>query len=260
MNSFRNVQRALDYEIRRQKAVLESGGQVVQETRLWDDARSATLTMRTKEEAHDYRYFPDPDLVPVAVEKDWIEAVRSTLPELPDAKKRRFLEDYDLPEYDARILTASKPLANYFEAAAKAFPQPKTVSNWIMSELMRELKRDECDIEDCPVSPDNLAELLELLNSGTISGKIAKTVFEEMYTTGKRAKAVVEEKGLVQVTDESAIESVVDEVLSENTKEVEAYRNGKQKLWGFFVGQVMKKTKGKANPKIVNEILRSKLS
>lgn len=259
MNSFRNVQRALEFEIRRQRALLEKGESVVQETRLWDANRNTTVSMRGKEEAHDYRYFPDPDLVAVAIDKQWIENVEASLPELPDAKRDRFMHDYELPSYDAQVLTSSKTLAEYFEAVLQRFGQPKVASNWIMSELLRELKKDDEDIEGCKVSPEQLGELLELIDTDIISGKIAKSVFQEMYQTGKSAAAVVEEKGLKQVKDEGAIDSVIDEVLAENTKEVELYRGGKEKLFGFFVGQVMKKTKGKANPKLVNEILRKKL-
>jgi aspartyl-tRNA(Asn)/glutamyl-tRNA(Gln) amidotransferase subunit B len=260
MNSFRNVQRALEFEIRRQQALLEKDEAIVQETRLWDNDRNVTLSMRSKEEAHDYRYFPDPDLVPIAVDADWIERVRATLPELPDAKRERFLSEHGLPAYDAQVLTASKDLANYYETVVRAFPQPKMVSNWIMSELMRELKRDERDISACPVTPENLGELLQLLDTQVISGKIAKTVFEAMYRSGKSAKTIVQEKGLLQVTDLGAIEAVIDEVMRENPAEVEQYRGGKQKLMGFFVGQVMKKSKGKANPQLVNEVLRKKLA
>jgi aspartyl-tRNA(Asn)/glutamyl-tRNA(Gln) amidotransferase subunit B len=260
MNSFRNVQRALEFEVRRQRALLEAGEPVIQETRLWDAGRGVTVSMRGKEEAHDYRYFPDPDLVPIAIDPVWIEEIRSTLPELPDAKRERFMRDYALPLYDAQVLTGSRALADYFEAVMRYFPQPKIVSNWMMSELLRELKRDEREIEACPVQPENLGELLQLIDTGVVSGKIAKTVFEEMYATGKTAKAIVEAKGLVQVKDEGTIEAVVDEVLSENAAEVEQYRGGKEKLFGFFVGQVMKKTKGKANPKLVNEMLRGKLN
>ncbi|MGV8075632.1 MAG: Asp-tRNA(Asn)/Glu-tRNA(Gln) amidotransferase subunit GatB [Syntrophobacteraceae bacterium] len=260
MNSFRNVQKALEFEIRRQRALLDSGQAIVQDTRLWDANRNVTLSMRGKEEAHDYRYFPDPDLVPISIGNDWIETVRASLPELPEAKRERFIREYNLPIYDAEVLTSSKALANYFESVAGSFPQPKIVSNWIMSELMRELKRDEREIEACPVPPENLAELLQLIDTGVVSGKIAKSVFDEMYSTGKGAKAIVKEKGLVQVKDEGAIESIVDEVLSENPKEVEGFRNGKEKLFGFLVGQVMKKSKGKANPKMVNEVLRNKLA
>jgi aspartyl-tRNA(Asn)/glutamyl-tRNA(Gln) amidotransferase subunit B len=260
MNSFRNVQRALEFEIRRQTALLERGDLVIQETRLWDAGRNVTVSMRGKEEAHDYRYFPDPDLVPIVVDNDWVEAVRARLPELPDVRRERFIRDYGLPEYDARVLTSSKSLANYFESVVDIFRQPKVASNWIMSELMRELKRDDCEIEACPVAPDNLAELLQLVDKGTVSGKLAKAVFEQMYATGKRAGAIVEEKGLVQVKDEGTIESIVDEVLAENPSEVERYKAGNDKLIGFFVGQIMKKTKGKANPKLANEILSKKLS
>jgi aspartyl-tRNA(Asn)/glutamyl-tRNA(Gln) amidotransferase subunit B len=260
MNSFRNVQRALDFEIRRQRALIERNEPVVQETRLWDVARNVTISMRGKEEAHDYRYFPDPDLVPVVVSDSWVASVRDTLPELPEAKRERFMAQYNLPLYDAQVLTSSKALAVYFETVTTEFPQPKSVSNWIMSELMKQLKRDEREIEDCPVPPENLAELLSLMDTGVISGKIAKAVFDDMYTTGRKAKAIVEEKGLTQVKDEGAIESIIDEILRENPKEVELYRGGKEKLFGFFVGQAMRKTKGKANPQLVNEILRSKLA
>jgi aspartyl-tRNA(Asn)/glutamyl-tRNA(Gln) amidotransferase subunit B len=260
MNSFKNVQKALEFEMRRQKIILERGEPVVQESRLWDAGRNVTLNMRSKEEAHDYRYFPDPDLVPVVVSGDWIEEVRNSLPELPEAKRERFIRDYALPSYDAQVLTSSKSLAAYFEAALKEFTQPKALSNWIMSELLRELNRDDREIEGCPVSPGNLAELLNLLDSGVISGKIAKGVFEKMYANGKSARQIVEDEGLVQVSDESEIESAIDQALSENPKEVELFRAGKDKLLGFFVGQVMRKTKGKANPQLVNEILRKKLA
>jgi aspartyl-tRNA(Asn)/glutamyl-tRNA(Gln) amidotransferase subunit B len=259
MNSFRNVQRALEFEMRRQQALLERGDKIFQETRLWDNDRCVTVSMRGKEEAHDYRYFPDPDLVPLAIDAEWIERLQQRLPELPDAKRQRFAEDYQLPPYDAQVLTSSRDLADYFETAVEKFPEPKVVSNWMMTELMRELKRDEKDISICPVPPDNLAELLELMKAGVISGKIAKTVFEQMYASGSSAKTIVEEKGLLQVTDASAIESVIEEVLQANPSEVEQYRAGKQKLLGYFVGEVMKKTRGKANPQLVNEILRAKL-
>ncbi len=260
MNSFRNVQRALEFEIRRQRALLERGVPIVQETRLWDTSRNITLSMRGKEEAHDYRYFPDPDLVPIQVSDEWVESVTASLPELPEARRDRFAREFGLPPYDARVLTSSKALANYFESVVRAFPQPKIVSNWIMSELLRELKRDEREIEDCPVPPEHLVELLRLIDTGVLSGKIAKSVFDEMYTSGKRAENIVREKGLVQVRDEGAIESIVDEVLAENPEEVSQYRSGKEKLFGFFVGQAMKKSRGKANPKLVNDILKSKLA
>jgi aspartyl-tRNA(Asn)/glutamyl-tRNA(Gln) amidotransferase subunit B len=259
MNSFKNVQKALDFEIRRQRALLETNEPVVQETRLWDTGRSVTLSMRGKEEAHDYRYFPDPDLVPVEVDQAWIDEVRASLPELPEARRERFLKDYGLPAYDAQVLTSSKALANYFETVVQAFPQPKIVSNWIMSELLRELNRNDGEIERCSVAPGSMVELLHLLDTGVVSGKIAKAVFEEMYATGRGAREIVEAKGLTQVRDEGTIEAIIDEVLAENPKEVELYRGGREKLFGFFVGQVMRKSKGKANPGLVNEALRKKL-
>ncbi|UCE84078.1 MAG: Asp-tRNA(Asn)/Glu-tRNA(Gln) amidotransferase subunit GatB [Deltaproteobacteria bacterium] len=259
MNSFRFVQRALEYEIKRQRAVLEQGGTIVQETRLWDSDKGVTHGMRGKEEAHDYRYFPDPDLVPVVVDDEWIENVRKELPELPDAKKARFIKEYGLPEQDAVILTGSKDLADFFEACTARFPQPKKVSNWIMVELLRVLKRDDKEIDQCPVTPEALADLLKMVDENVISGKIAKTVFEEMYVTGKAPELIVEEKGLKQVTDESEIARVIDGVLEAHPNEIEEYRAGKEKLFGFFIGQVMKQTSGKANPKIVNKILKEKL-
>ena len=259
MNSFRNVQRALEFEIRRQRVMLEKGEPVVQETRLWDAGRNVTVSMRGKEEAHDYRYLPDPDLVPIVVDDQWIAAVKETLPELPDAKRDRFMRDYELPPHDARVLTSSKALADYFEAVLQGFAQPKVVSNWIMSELLRELKGDDIELQSFNVPPAHLAELLELIDQEVISGKIAKSVFQEMCATGKSAQAIVAEKGLKQVKDEGAIEATVDAVLAENPQEVQAFRAGKEKLLGFFVGQVMKKTKGKANPQMVNEIIRRKL-
>ena len=259
MNSFKNVQKALEFEIRRQRAMLERGETLAQESRLWDAGRNVTLSMRGKEEAHDYRYFPDPDLVPVTISADWVQQVRGGLPELPEAKRERFMKEYALPSYDAKVLTSSKSLANYFEAAVKRFEHPKALSNWIMSELLRVLNRESREIEDCPVSPENLAELLGLLDSGVISGKMAKGVFEKMYAGGMSARQIVDEEGLVQVSDESEIESAIDRVLLDNPKEVDQFRAGKDKLFGFFVGQVMRNTKGKANPQLVNEILRKKL-
>jgi len=259
MNSFRFVQRALQYEIKRQHAILEQGGTIVQETRLWDSDKSVTHGMRGKEEAHDYRYFPDPDLVPVVVDDEWIEGVRLELPELPDVKKARFINEYGLPEQDAVVLTGNKELAAYFEACVARFSQPKKVSNWIMAELLRELNRDDREINQCPVTPEALADLLIMMEENVISGKIAKTVFEEMYGTGKDPEIIVAEKGLKQVTDEGEIGEVIDTILAAHPNQVDEYRAGKEKLLGFFVGQVMKQTQGKANPKLVNEVLREKL-
>jgi len=259
MNSFRNVQKALDFEIRRQTALLDQGEKIIQETRLWDAARGVTASMRGKEEAHDYRYFPDPDLVPIVIDPAWVEEIRSTLPELPDAKKERFIQEYGIPEYDAEVLTSSKPLANYYENCVRFFPQPKIVSNWIMSELLRELKKDEREIEECSVPAENLAALLRLIDEGVISGKMAKSVFEEMYQTGQKAEEIVKAKGLSQLSDAEALTKLVEDILAAHPKEVAEYRQGKEKVFGFFVGQVMKATQGKANPRLVNEILKKKL-
>jgi aspartyl-tRNA(Asn)/glutamyl-tRNA(Gln) amidotransferase subunit B len=259
MNSFKHVEKALDFEIRRQRAVLDDGGELIQETRLWDAGRGVTLSMRGKEAAHDYRYFPDPDLVPVEIDMAWIEAVQKDLPELPEAKRSRFVGQYGLPEYDAQVLTSSKAMALYFEECLRLHPQPKTVSNWIMVELVRELKRAEKDIEQCPVSAEDLAALLDLIQEGEISGKMAKAVFETMFETGKPPKAIVREGGLVQMTDTAQIRAIIEEVLRNNPDKITDYKNGKTKLMGYFVGEVMKKTQGKANPKMVNEILREKL-
>lgn len=265
MNSFRHVQRALEAEIRRQAEVLGGGGQVIQETRLWDAERAITLSMRGKEEAHDYRYFPDPDLVPLVIDEAWVERVRATLPELPGPRKHRLMEQYGLPGYDAGVLTASKGLADYFEEAAAALPEdPKAVSNWMMSEMMRELKGEGLDLDraigEAKVRPRQLAALLKMVRQGAISGKIAKAVFIEMWQSGGEPAAIVAAKGLAQVSDVAELEAVVKGVLAEHLAEVEAYRGGKTKLLGFFVGQVMKKTQGRANPKTVNELLARLLS
>jgi len=259
MNSFKHVENALTYEIERQRGVVEDGRELVQETRLWDEAKGVTVPMRGKEEAHDYRYFPDPDLLPLVIDEGWIEEIRSTLPELPDEKRARFIEAYGIPLYDAQVLTSSRPLADYFEACVEHFSKPKTVSNWVMGSILATLKAENKTIEESPVSPERLAELLRLVDSGVISGKIAKTVFDEMVSSGKPPEAIVQEKGLVQVTDADAITEVIEQVLSEHAKEVSDYRGGKTKLFGFFVGQVMKATRGKANPKMVNEILKKML-
>ncbi len=255
MNSFRNVQKALEFEIRRQRALVERGEPVVQETRLWDAAKGMTVGMRTKEEAHDYRYFPDPDLVPVVVDKAWIEKMERSLPELPDEKRRRFVSQYGLTVTEVEILSSDPSLANYFEAVVALFPHAKSVSNWILSELLRELNRGGHSALSCPVPPEHLAELLVLMDKGTISGRIAKTVFEEMYATGKKASTIVEARNLVQVADEEVLEGVVREVIADHPSEVQRYLNGEEKLMGFFVGQVMKKTQGKANPKTATTLL-----
>jgi len=260
LNSFKHVEKALHYEIARQKEVLSDGGRVVQETRLWDPEKSRTFPMRGKEDAHDYRYFPDPDLLPLVIDDAWIEDVRQSLPELPDDKRKRFNSDYVLSAYDAAVLTASRKLADYFETCLKYHDQPKQVSNWVTGPLQGLLNAQGKDISESPIAPEMLAKLLRLIQDGTISNKIAKTVFDSMAKTGKAPDQIVSEKRLVQVTDASAIETVVDDVLARSEKEVAAFKNGKSKLMGFFVGQVMRETKGKANPKIVNDILKKKLT
>lgn len=259
MNSFKHVEKALEYEIKRQISILEDGGEIIQETRLWDVNQGITVSMRGKEEAHDYRYFPDPDLVPLRIDEGWIEEIRRSLPELPDKKKERFIKSYGLPEYDADILTTTKAMANYFEECVKLFPEPKTVSNWIMGDLLRELKRDDREIDQCPVTPKHLAGMLKMIRDGTISGKIAKDVFEEMYRTGDMPEKIVKEKGLIQILDVGEIENVIEKVIEAFPKQVEDYRKGKEKIFGFLVGEVMKQTRGKANPQLVNELLKKKL-
>jgi aspartyl-tRNA(Asn)/glutamyl-tRNA(Gln) amidotransferase subunit B len=216
--------------------------------------------MRGKEEAHDYRYFPEPDLVPVVVEKGWIDEIKSSLPELPDVKRVRFVSEYGLPATDADLLVSEKPLADWYEEAVKLGGQPKVVANWVMGDLMRLLNADNKIIEDCSLKPNQLVDMLRLMDNGTISGKIAKSVFEEIYRTGKDPESIVKEKGLVQISDSGEIEKAVDDVISKYLKEAERYRTGEEKLMGFFVGQVMKVTKGKANPQMVNELLKKKLS
>ena len=259
MNSFKNVQGALEYEIKRQIEILKEGGEVTQETRLWDVDKGITLSMREKEEAHDYRYFPEPDLVRIKIDEEWIRRTEKGLPELPDEKKKRFVDKYKIPEYDAGVLTSSKALSEYYERCVELFPNPKVVSNWVMGDILRELKTENIDIKDCPLTPKNLAGMLKMIDNGTISGKIAKTVFEEMYRTGKPADTIVKEKGLLQISDEEGLSRIVDEVLAKNSDQVEQYRKGKDKLFGFFVGETMKATKGKANPQLVNKLLKEKL-
>ena len=259
VNSFKFVKQAIEYEILRQIDLIEDGGTVVQETRLFDPNSGKTRSMRSKEEAHDYRYFPDPDLVPLVISDEWIEQSRRELPELPEQRQHRFMTDLGLPSYDAEVLTASRALADYFEAGVAAGGNAKAVGNWVMGEITRALNDSGTSIDACPVSPAQLAELLKLIDNGTISGKIAKTVFDEMWKSGKTPLTIVEEQGLVQVSDSGAIESIIDEIMAANAGQVEEYRGGKDKVFGFFVGQIMKASKGKANPSVVNELLLNKL-
>jgi aspartyl-tRNA(Asn)/glutamyl-tRNA(Gln) amidotransferase subunit B len=260
LNSFRFVQKAIEYEVERQTQVLEQGDKVIQETRLYDSDKGVTRSMRSKEEAHDYRYFPEPDLVRLMLSPEKIESIRETIPELPEQKRQRFVADYEIPEYDAGVLTSSLPLADYYEACISLLERPKIISNWIMGDLLRELKNDSREIENCPLSPRALTDLLILMEKGAISGKMAKTVFEEMYRSGKPADTIVKEKGLTQISDGDAIGKLVDDVLTANPDQLEGYRNGKDKLFGYFVGQVMKASKGQANPALVNQLLKDKLA
>jgi len=261
MNSFRNVQHALEYEIKRQTRALETGERIVQETRLWDPDKAQTVSMRSKEFAHDYRYFPEPDLPPLNVEARWVEAVRATLPELPAARRQRFREVYVLNAHDAEVATQSRGLADYFEQAAKDSPNPKAIANWVLNEVLRVVPGDdEKAITLCPIKPANLAGLVTLIEDGTISGKIAKDVFEKMYRSGEDARTIVLREGLTQVADAGALGAVVDGVLAEHAKVVEDYKAGKKAALGFLVGQVMKATAGKASPAVVNSLLAEKLS
>ena len=257
MNSFRNVQMALEYEVRRQRDLLLEKEGVIQQTLLWNPDTGKTEPMRGKEDAHDYRYFPCPDLIPVEINDEWIEEIREGLPELPDQKRQRFIDEFNLPEYDAVILTESKELADYFEAAVEVCPQPKKVSNWMMTELLRELKGAE--IDQCLVTPTQLGSLLNMVEKGTISGKIAKTVFIDMLESGKDPEQIVREKNLVQVSDESELLALVREIIEQNPTQAEEFRGGKTKVMGYFIGQLMQKTKGKANPKLANQLFNKEL-
>jgi len=256
INSFRFVQKAIEYEIERQAKLLRKGEKIVQETRLFDEKTGKTFSMRSKEEAHDYRYFPDPDLLPVKVTKEYIEEIKKTLPELPDEKAERYVKEYKLTEYDADVLVADKERAKFFEEAVSKYSKsPKAIANWIINELLGKLNEAGIPLAESPVKPEHIAELVELIDKGDISTKIAKEVFEEVFKTSKSPKQIVEEKGLKQVSDEGEIRKIVEEIISKFPKEVEKYKGGNKKLLGFFVGQVMKATKGKANPKLVNKIL-----
>ncbi len=260
INSFKNVKDAVEYEVKRQTKVLIEGGTIHQETRLWNIELGQTAVMRSKEEAHDYRYFPDPDLLPLVISDAWIEELRGTLQELPHARQQRFIKEHGLPEYDAGVLTSSRELADYFEACVQLFSEPKTVSNFIMGELLRELNQAGTPVEFSPVSPERLVELLQLVHHGTISLKAAKDIFPDLYAGEKSAAQLVEEKGLQQVSDEGALEKMIQEVLETNPGQIEQYRGGKETVLGFFVGQVMKASKGKANPQKVNELLKRALT
>jgi aspartyl-tRNA(Asn)/glutamyl-tRNA(Gln) amidotransferase subunit B len=259
LNSFRFIQRALQYEIERQSAVLREGGTLVQESRLYDPGAGVTTSMRSKEEAHDYRYFPEPDLLPLVVEDAWIDEIRRALPELPLARKDRLMKEYGLPGYDADVLTATSQLADYFEGAARASKNPKGASNWVMGEVLRKLKEEKAEISACPVPPDRLAELIGLIAAGAISGTIGKEVFEEMWSTRRAPGEIVAERGLTQISDESELLAAIERVMAAHPGPVAQFRAGKTATFGFFMGQVMKETKGKANPAMIQKLLTEKL-
>ncbi len=259
LNSFRHVQKALEYEIERQIDLMEDNEEVVQETRLYDMDSGKTKSMRGKEEAHDYRYFPDPDLVPLVLKEDYLQNWRFELPELPEEKEARFLRDYALPAYDASLLVSEKELADFFEETVSIYNQPKQASNWIMTEVIRELNERHCTLGETEFSPRILAEIIRIIDEGLISSKIGKQIFPELFNTGKNPEEYVREKGLAQISDTSSLEKIVNEVLEENPKEVEKYKDGHKKVMGFFVGQIMKKTQGQANPGVVNKLLQEKL-
>ena len=259
LNSFRSVQRGIEYEVIRQEEILDDGGRVIQETRTWDENKGITASMRSKEQAHDYRYLPEPDLVPIMVDPARVAEIRANLPELPDARKQRLMNDYGLSEYDAGIITASRAVADYFDQSVQNKGDAKVVANWLMGEVSKHLNSEGITILDCPVSPKQLTELLALIEKGTISNKIAKTVFEEMWTSRKDAEVIVKEKGLVQISDSSEIVAIVEGVIAANPQSVADYKAGKDKAIGFLVGQIMKQTKGRANPDMVNTLLRERL-
>ena len=260
MNSFRNVERAINAEIERQIETVEEGGSITQQTLLWDADLENVFPMRSKEESHDYRYFPEPDLMPIHIDKEWKKKIQENLPELPEDRLKRFVSEYKLPEYDAEILTSTKPLADYYEGILLMTDDYKSASNWVMGDVLKIVKEEKLEISDFPISPDNLGKLIQLINDKTISGKIAKDVFPEMLKSNQDPSVIVKEKTLVQITDTSALDSIAKKVIENNQPQVQQFLNGKETVIGFFVGQVMKETKGKANPQAVNEILRTKLN
>ncbi len=259
LNSFRSLEKAIEYEAKRQIFDIEDGVEIVQETRTWDEEKQTTRSMRSKEEAHDYRYFPDPDLPPLKIGKDWIETLRGSLPELPDQAQERLIRDFNLPLYDAVIITSSPEYLAFFDECVKLYSDAKVVSNWMMGELNKVLNQNNMEISDCKIRPNALARMLELIDEGTISGKMAKTVFEEMFASGKEADLIIKEKGLVQISDEETLKKLINDIVVQNPKVVEDYKNGKKKAAGFFVGQVMKATKGQANPALLNSLLEERL-
>lgn len=259
LNSFSSVRRCMEYEIERQAQLLDEGEAVIQETLTWDEGKGMTLSLRSKEEAHDYRYFPEPDLVPLVIDREWVERIRETLPELPAARRER-LKSLGLMDYDAGVITSSRGMSDFFDAALRGFSDAKTLANWVMGDFSRLLNAKQFKVEDSPVAPTQLAQLLELIDKGTISGKIGKNVLEEMFESSKDPAEIIQEKGLAQISDEGALIKLVDEVISANPQSVEDYKAGKERAIGFLVGQIMKATKGQANPGVVNTLLKKQLS
>lgn len=259
INSFKAVKKALQFEVDRQKKLLAEGEKIIQETRHWDESKNITVSMRSKEEAHDYRYFPEPDLLPLKVDLKMIDKIRKNLPELPEARRKRFIKDYQIPEYDAEILTSSKALGDYYERAASLYINKKVLSNWIMGELLRNLNEEKKEIEHSPISSENLVGMLNLVDKGVISGKMAKDVFEKMFKTGKVASQIVKESGVTQITDENELIKIVDKVINENRKSVDDFSRGKEKALNFLVGQVMRYTKGRAKPDFVFEAIKQRI-
>lgn len=259
LNSFRALERAIEYEASRQIEAIEDGEPIIQETRTWDEERQVTRGMRSKEEAHDYRYFPDPDLPPLKIEREWVEELKATLPELPDQAQLRLMEEFGLPAYDAAILTLTPEFLEYFDQCFNLYGDAKTISNWMMGELSKYLNQNNIEITGCKIKPTALVKLLQLIDEGIISGKMAKSVFEEMFNTGEEPDDIIKQKGMIQISDESALISIIEEIIKANPKVVEDYRSGKEKAFGFFVGQVMKATKGQANPAVVNSLLKERL-
>ncbi|RCW49211.1 MULTISPECIES: Asp-tRNA(Asn)/Glu-tRNA(Gln) amidotransferase subunit GatB [unclassified Halanaerobium] len=260
MNSFSAVEKGLEYEIKRQQQILEEGGEIIQETRTWDESLNKTISMRGKEEAHDYRYFPEPDLVPLEIDEGWKKEMSKKIPELPREKYKRFVSELGLPEYDAGVLIGDRAMAELFEETLKSYSDAKTISNWMMGEFLRLLNENNDCVDETGISAKNFAEMLGLIDEGVISGKIAKKVFEKMYSSGESAEKIVEEEGLKQISDEDELEKIVDKIIADNPSAVEDIKNGKDRAIGFLVGQVMKETKGKANPGLVNQMLRKKVA
>jgi aspartyl-tRNA(Asn)/glutamyl-tRNA(Gln) amidotransferase subunit B len=259
MNSFKAVKKALQFEVNRQKKLLAEGEKIVQETKHWDESKNVTISMRSKEEAHDYRYFPEPDLLPIKVDVKMIDKIRKSLPELPEARRKRFIKNYQIPEYDAELLTSSKALGDYYEKTTSLYPNSKVLSNWIMGELMRYLNEEKIEIDKSPISPEKLVEMLKLIDEGVISGKMAKDVFEKMFKTGRDVSQIVKESGITQITDENELFEVIDNVIKGNPKSVDDFNEGKEKVLNFLVGQVMRYTKGRAKPDFVFEAIKQRI-